>query len=302
MDKQTRLSATHAEYREAENLGLTVSVWARDVDDMNADQYRFLQEVRTFHTTGSFTEADDLVEKVRRRFLELAADTISPWVKLGEVVMRARTVVDNGSTIIVRASVHAPEVSAALEAMRPETFRTQDEHFTWAGKCVPVRVNTVETTTSAARSTAVEIVLERLDSRGSGSALFTTASSFTTNARTFTSEELTVLHVRHVLFGEEQPPGAFGFAGGFSGASGGDFAAALKDLPAENLPAARYQAVFSLVVTEALVKAGYARRVDRAQVSPPGPEGRRVRLSWAPRGDGARSVDPLTVQGTIAHP
>lgn len=54
----SRLSATHTEYREAERLGLRVSAWVRADDDRQGDQQTFLDEVRAFHTTGSFTEPD----------------------------------------------------------------------------------------------------------------------------------------------------------------------------------------------------------------------------------------------------
>lgn len=77
IDKTHRLSATHAEYREAERLGLQVSVWVQDEADMLADQFNFLSEVRLFHTTGSFTDADDLVTKVHRRLEAMCADAVS---------------------------------------------------------------------------------------------------------------------------------------------------------------------------------------------------------------------------------
>lgn len=290
LDKRTRLSATHAEYREAERLGLRVSVWVGDTEEMTADQYAFLQEVRTFHTTGSFEDADDLTRRVRRRLEEMAAEAVSPWVKLGDVVMRARTVVDNGTSIVVRASVHSPEVTAALEAMRPEVFRNTDQQLTWGGRSVPVRVRTVETTTTSARSSGVEVVAERLDSQRSGHP-FSMGASLSTNGRTFTSEELAVLDVRHALFREEQPPGVFGF--------GNAFGEALESLPPKDLPTAVYQAVFSLVVTEALVRSGRAQRVDRAEVSPLGAEGRRVRLSWTPPVTGGDRAAPVAVEGAL---
>jgi hypothetical protein len=290
LDKRTWLSATHAEYREAQELGLQISVWVGDVDDMKRDQRDFLQEVRTFHTTGSFTDAEDLATRVVRRLRQMCAESVSPWVKLGAVVMRARAVVDNGTTIVVRASVHTPEVTAALEEMRPENFRASDQRLTWAGRSVPVRVSSVEVTMTSARASTVEVVLERLDSRGS-SYSFSMGASLTTNGRTFTSEELAVLDVRHVLFGVEKPPGVFGL--------GGSFGEVLEDLPAQDLPSAVYQAVFSLVVTEALVRSGHAQRVDRALISPQGRDGRRVRLSWTPPASGGRRSGPVTVEDTM---
>jgi Domain of unknown function (DUF4062) len=55
LDKATRMSATHAEYRRAEQQGLGVSVWVSGDEDVQADQKAFIDEVRTFHTTGSFS-------------------------------------------------------------------------------------------------------------------------------------------------------------------------------------------------------------------------------------------------------
>ncbi len=89
LDKATRMSATHAEYRRAEERGLAVSVWVSGEDDVVADEKAFIDEVRTFHTTGTFTDTDDLVEGIRRRLTQMAAGTLSPWVKLGDTVFRA---------------------------------------------------------------------------------------------------------------------------------------------------------------------------------------------------------------------
>jgi hypothetical protein len=289
LDRRTRLSATHAEYREAERLGLPVTVWASDVDQMNADQYRFLQEVRTFHTTGSFTDAEDLAAKLHRRLQEMCAEAVSPWIKLGEVMIRAHTVIDNGSAIVVRASVHTSAATAALEEMRPNMFRSNDQQLTWAGRSVAVRVNTVETTTSSARSSRLEIVLERRDPRTSSP--FPMGTSLSTGGRTFSSEDLAVLDVRHALFGEEKPPGVYGL--------GGTFRELLADLPTANLPTAQYQAAFSLVATEALVRSGHAQRVDRAQVSPAGPDGRQVRMMWTPPAGGGMRPESVTVEGLM---
>jgi len=57
LDKMTRMSATHAEYRRAEARGLAVSVWVRTDEEVMADQKAFIEEVRTFHTTGTFSNA-----------------------------------------------------------------------------------------------------------------------------------------------------------------------------------------------------------------------------------------------------
>jgi hypothetical protein len=166
LDKRYRLSATHIEYREAERLGLPVSVWVQDEAAMHADQYNFLNEVRLFHTTGNFSQDTDLVAGVQRRLQEMAAEVVSPWAKLGDVVFRTNKIVDNGKKVTLAASVHSGEVVAALEGMRPNGYRSQDMRLTWAGRSLPVKVNTVQTTTTASRSSEVQVELGRSDSRG----------------------------------------------------------------------------------------------------------------------------------------
>lgn len=270
LDRARRLSATHAEYREAERLGLPVTVWVRDQADMNADQFNFLSEVRLFHTTGNFTDAEDLARNARRRFDEMAAEAVSPWAKLGEVVFRTKKIVDNGATITIHGSVHDGRVVAALEAMRPNTFHNQEVRVTWAGRSTAVRVAQVQTTTTASRVSQMELILERVESRGSGS--FPMTASFSAGGKSYTSDDLAVLDLRHMLFREEKPQGLLSLGGSIR-----DFA---QDLPTGPIPTALYEAVFALLTTEALVESGRALRVHKAQVSPVGPDGRRVRLAW----------------------
>jgi hypothetical protein len=290
LDKAHRLSATHAEYREAERLGLPISAWVRDEANMNADQFNFLSEVRLFHTTGNFTDAEDLARGVRRRLEELAAEAVSPWAKLADVVFRTRRIVDDGVAITIHGSVHDGQVVAALEAMRPNTFRNQDVRLTWAGRSAAVRVAQVQTTTTASRSHQVEVIVKRVESRESGSIPMT--ASFSTGGRSYTSDDLAVLDVRHMLFGEERPQGLFSLGGSIR-----DF---VQDLPTGPTPAALYQAVFALLATEALVESGRALRVHTAQVSPVGPDGRRVRLAWTGHTDrGANAPTTVELEGVM---
>lgn len=293
LDKAHRLSATHVEYREAERLGLPVSVWVRDEADMHADQHNFLEEVRLFHTTGSFTDSEDLVTAVRRRFEEMAAESVSPWAKLGDVVFRTRRIVDDGTHMVVTAVVHSGEVLAAIEALRPTSFQSHDQRLTWAGRSTAVRVRGVRTTTTASRSSEVELTLERLETRGSGSPFGMTAS-FSTGSRTYTPDDLAVLDLRHMLFGEEKP--------GRLLTLGGSIRNFITDLPSGAVATSLYQALFALLATEALVESGRALRVHTAQVSPAGPDGRHVRLAWAGHTDRGSSPTQVTVEGIMPSP
>jgi hypothetical protein len=290
IDKTQRLSATHAEYRKAERLGLPVSVWVQHEGDMLADQFNFLSEVRLFHTTGSFTDEDDLVDKVSRRLEAMCADAVSPWAKLGDAVIRAREIIDDGRRVVLRAAVHSRDVLAILEGLRPTNFNTREVRLTWAGRSVPVRVADVTTTTTASRSTAVVIEMERRISNSGGSPFGMTAS-FNFGPTTYTSDDLAALDMRRMLFREQVPTGLHTFGGSIR-----DFTV---DLPGKAVPTALYQALFTLLVTEALIESGRAMQVELAQVSPLGPGGRRVRITWAGHTDRGGRPTRVSVDGLM---
>ena len=117
----TGRSATHQEYREAVRLDKRISVWVRDHGaNRQGDARDFVDEVRVFHTTGSFTDPEDLVRRVRARLVEIAAEDLAPWVKLGAVVFRAERITDRGSQVRVEATVRDPAVAEALTGFRSD--------------------------------------------------------------------------------------------------------------------------------------------------------------------------------------
>jgi len=105
----TGRSATHQEYREAVRLDKRISVWVRDQSaNRQGDARDFVDEVRVFHTSGSFTDPEDLVRRVRARLVEVAAEDLAPWVKLGAVVFRADRITDRGSQVRVGGNGAGP--------------------------------------------------------------------------------------------------------------------------------------------------------------------------------------------------
>ena len=166
----TGYSATHAEYLAAVEQGLRVSVWVHD-GPMDGPQRDFLNAVRVFRTTGSYSAPGDLADGVTRRLREMAAEELSPWVKLGHVVFRARRVVDDGARLVIEARVRDEAALAALEAMRPDgTWRTtHDLTATWRGRTAMVRLDTVRTQTTAGRGGIVTIEARRVERSGASS-------------------------------------------------------------------------------------------------------------------------------------
>jgi len=282
----SRLSATHTEYREAERLGLRISVWVDAEDDFQGDQLAFVQEVRLFHTTGRYTGPLDLATSVAARLRDIASEDLSPWVKLGDVVFRAHTVHDDGRKVTVHASVHSAEAAAAFEALRPGTWAGKREtRLTYHGLSHAVRAQSVVTRVTASRATGVELVLERaseLERTG-------LSMSFSVNGKTYSGDDITEISLRKALFGEKAPRGLLSI--------GGSIGDPLCQMPRERLPAETHRAVFCLLLTEALVGSARASRVTRLQVSPRGPQGHRVLLEWTGRGSSGRGGEQRQVEG-----
>jgi len=287
LDKMTRMSATHAEYRRAEARGLAVSVWVRSDEEVMADQKAFIEEVRTFHTTGTFSNANDLVEGVRRRLAEMAASALSPWVKLGDMVFRAREIRDDGTTVTIHGSVHSPHVVAGLETMRQGAFRGREPRLTHSGRSWPVRVQQVTTRTTSARSTEVEISLERRDHSGASWMGMTVS----VGGRSYSSDQIAERDLRRMLFGEEDDTNVL--------AVGGQIRDFTSDLPSWATASDVYAALFALLFTEALIESGRASRVTKVQVSPPGPLGRNLSLEWVGHNNRGDEPTSRTLSGLL---
>ena len=88
---KTGYSATHAECNEAVRRGLRVSIWTTTADQ-DGRRDHFLDEIRVFHTTGTYTSANDLAERVEIRLRAIGADAVAPWVKVGHTVFRASSI------------------------------------------------------------------------------------------------------------------------------------------------------------------------------------------------------------------
>lgn len=115
-------SATEAEYLRARDGGKRVHVLvAAAAPEPEGHLARFVERVG-FHTrTENYVDSGDLVRRVRRRLDELAAEALSPWVKLGDMVFRADSVDDAGAAVTIRAGV-SDEIAYRLEAMRDRQF------------------------------------------------------------------------------------------------------------------------------------------------------------------------------------
>ncbi|HEV2172556.1 MAG TPA: DUF4062 domain-containing protein, partial [Nitrospira sp.] len=201
LHKGLRLSATHAEYREAEQSGLRICVWTSAAGDWLADQQRFVEEVRTFHVTGDFESPEQLADSVSSRLKGLAAEDLSPWCKLGDVVFRAARIRDTGKDIAVSAAIHDHAVVAALEGMRPNWWNSTDHQLTYASRSRLVEVKQVIASVETSRSTKVDILVVPSSSQSDDRPVHVTIGS-----NDYTTDDLIEINLRKALFGTAGPP------------------------------------------------------------------------------------------------
>jgi hypothetical protein len=265
---KTGYSATHAEYNEAVARGLRVSVWTTSAD-RDGRQRDFLDEIRVFHTTGTYASPDDLAERIEKRLRAIAADALAPWVKVGNTIFRATSVHDDGRTITVVGRVRDNAVAASLEGRRPGVSygRNSDSRITWPGGTSPVRVKTVVSETTGSRARKIIITADRTPESRSN------LLDMAFNNRT--PEDLTELAARIVFLGEPNPLERMSFM--VSGTS------PLPVLEALGLPEDAVEQLALLLVTELLVGERGVDHITSFRLGPRRSGRRRLRLAWMPR-------------------
>jgi hypothetical protein len=194
-----RYSATHQEFLEAERSGLRTSIWAQQDVEREGPQQSFLEEVRSFAVTGTYSSPDDLRLGVEQRLRALAAEDLSPWVKLGGLVFRASEIQERSGTVVIRALVRDQDVAAALRAYE-DRFKRRATLLSFPDRSVIGEVQSVSTTTRAARAVLFELELK-----------VSAPSQPTRIAYSGTSwEELTKVAIAVSFFGEPNPLGMMG--------------------------------------------------------------------------------------------
>jgi hypothetical protein len=262
-------SPTQEEYDEAVRRGLRIAVWACN-DALHGRQQDFLDEVRVFRTTGSYRGPEDLAAGVTARLRTLAAEASSPWVKVGDVLFRARRVQHTGARLVIDARVRDDRAVAGLEALRPGGFWSgnHEARVTWSGRTENVRVGSIITETSAGRARDVQVVAETVSSTS-----FRPMIDVALGDRP--PEELSELAVRVALLGEENPLGVMSFMISMDNP--------FPVIESLRLPEDAVEPVAHVLLTEELVGSGRAERITSLQVGPKHRGERRVRIAWMPR-------------------
>ena len=283
--ERTGYSPTHGEYNEAVQVGLRISVWAT-TGEMDGRQRDFLSEVQTFHTTGNYSSPDELREVLRRRLTEVAAADNSPWCKVGHVLFRARRYSDDGTRIIVEASVRNDDIVAELERLRPgEWHGPQPSRITCAGRTHAVEINSVVVEATAGRARLVRI--EATKARETRTGMRLVDGGYADRS----PEDLTELALRVALFGEPNPLGHMSFMI--------EMANPIPDVAQLGLDDGSFAGVAQVLLVESLVGSGRAERITALQIGP-ARSGWPLRLEWeAPRRISNIEIERRQIEGKL---
>lgn len=264
---ESGFSPTETEYMRARERGLRTVVYvAADAPAGEGHLRRFIERVRVFLTTETYADVDDLARRVRRRLHELAAEALSPWVKLGDYVFRADLIDDRGETVLLHARVDG-EIAHALTSMRDQRFGRERLRLTYESRVLEGTLAGVRRTVRAGGAAELEITLDGV----SGVA----ANAMRTGTGGMSPDELAEAGVRALVLGEPLPQTVAGLD--FLAEPGID----RDDLrQAFDLPNEIVQAVTRLVVTESLIGSGNASQVVDVAVGPRVGDVRPIAIEW----------------------
>jgi hypothetical protein len=266
---KSRFSATHTEYLHAEKCGLRIAVWALRTDDREGHEQAFLDEVRVFHVAPEFKSPEDLARQVEQRLTTIAAEDLSPWCKLGNLVFRASRVSARSDQVVVTAQVRSDDVAHALESHHGDRWNRGDlARFAWAGRSRHVRVKEVESATTSARSRMLELHLDIAEPPQD--------HTWEVTVGKFTPDDQTEIALRHTLFGEPNPL-ADQHMGFF-----GEMPDPLEPLRVSRAPDEIHRPLAELLIVDALVGSGRAARVTEFSLGVSVRGIRQLKLSWEP--------------------
>jgi Domain of unknown function (DUF4062) len=263
----TGFSATEAEYLRAREAGRRVAVYtAAEAPGREGHLHRFIERIRTFVTTESYRDVTDLDRRLRRRLHELAAEALSPWVKLGDYVFRADLLVDHGETVTITARVNE-EIAHALEGMRDQRWGGPRLKLTYGTRVVEGEVGSGRRTVRAGGGDEIEVELVRMQQPQ--------VDVIRAGTSGFSADELVEAGMRALFLGEPLPPG-LGMLD-FLADTGIDRDDLRQAFVQPNEVA---QAITRLVVTEGLVGSGRAARIPSFSLGPRVGGARRIEIGW----------------------
>lgn len=260
-------SATEAEYMRAREGGKRIHVLvAAEAPNREGHLARFIERLRLYVTTENYTDPDDAARRVRRRLHELAAEALSPWVKLGDFIFRADELDDRGDAITVRARV-SDEIAHQLETLRDQRYARTRLRYVHRNRVGDGELAGVRRTTHAGGADELTIELANVQAAQ--------ADPMRAGVQGFTAEEV-IEQAMRALFLDEPLPERLGMLSYMAdtGIDTEDLRQAF-DLPNEIAPS-----IARLVIADGLVGSGRARRLTAFDLGPRVGDRRPIAIEW----------------------
>lgn len=282
-------SATESEFREAQANGLRLIALVENTAGLEVEgrQQRFIAGLRNILTTAPYATPADVKAVVGRRLREIAAEQIAPWVKVGDVAVRATSIREMGAELVIVTRVVDTRVRARIDAWRN---RSEEVTAIFAGRVFAGRVTAVESLHTSTVATEFQITLS---SRGGGqqSGWFS-SSSYSDGSQRFTAADLARLALSDSLFGTSSKPG-------WVGPPVVDLLAPLRDA---QIVEGALRPLVELLITEYLIGGGVASLVDSVVLGPARAGRRWLKVTWTPPHVYVNepAPEPVTVEGDVA--
>lgn len=267
-------SATEAEFREAEAVGARIALFTRGFDggEMDGAQRDLIAGARNLYTTSTFTTPEELQSRVAQRLREIATEDLTPWIRIGRVVVRARKLTTDGSTITLTAEVRSNPVHAELVQYRDRPAGSLP--FTSPSEAKVVQLTSLSSSTQSTQTHIERITLREQAQQG-----------------------LPMRMAINNLSADEYAPGALSDAlFGTHELDGIQFGAASTDplalIRGQSIDDAVLRPVVRLLLGEYLFQNGHARTIDSFHLGPARHGKRHLKLQWTPPNPYTNTPDP----------
>jgi len=258
----SRYSATHEEYLHAEKCGLRLSAWTEKGVEREWHQQSFVEDVQIFSVTGGFANSADLEQALAARLQAIAAEELSPWVKVGRAIFRAKEINVSGETASIRSAVRDHDVADHLAQLSEQWGSSATTLAFWDG-VYDAQLSGLSSSTRMGGSRDISLDLSIASPQRQ--------NEYSLNGVSYA--EGTKIAVEVSWFGQANPYGIM--------SSQAEISNPFAELARQRVSEESYRPIVRILASEILVRERNIGRIRRFRAGPRVAGQRRVDLEWA---------------------
>lgn len=274
---QSGYSATHAEFLEAERHGLRLCIFVNGQSGagMDGPQRDLISGAQNLYTTSPWTTPGDLGARVAQRLVGLASEDLAPWIRVGRLFFRARSITSSAQQIVIDADVRSNAVHSELVALRDS--RAGDLPFASSLEASRIQISGLSTTTTSTALHEEHLSLDKSSQQQSRMRMSMNGMS---------ADQLDFSSLSDGLFGTQL------LGQNTWGTRAED---PLQDVRSLGLDDAVLRPIVRLLIAEFLLANEIAASIDAFDLGPSQAGSRRLRVTWTPRREYVNALDPVPV-------